>query len=114
MANIAQSRGRRIGIIAGAGALPFAVANTIRARGEVPLLLGLKGYCDAAAMVGWPHHWIALGQFGRVFALLRAEGCRDVMAIGSMVRPAVRELRLDFQTLRMMPSLIGAFRGGDN
>ena len=72
MANIAQNPGRRIGIIAGAGTLPFAVASAIRARGEVPVLFALRAYCDAAALIGWPHHWVALGQFGRLFALLRA------------------------------------------
>jgi DUF1009 family protein len=45
---------------------------------------------------------------------MQAEHCREMVPIGSLIRPALRELRLDFKTMRMMPALIGAFRGGDD
>jgi DUF1009 family protein len=114
MATVNQGSGRRIGIIAGGGSLPFAVADAIAARGDEPVLFGFRGFCDPVAIAARPHYWIALGQLGRTFSLLRSEHCREVMAVGSLVRPALRELRLDFQTVRMMPALIAAFRGGDN
>jgi UDP-2,3-diacylglucosamine hydrolase len=114
MATVDQRGSRRIGIIAGAGTLPFAVASAIAARGDVPVLFGLRGYCDPVSISRWQHHWIAIGQFGRLFSLLRSETSGDVTAVGSLVRPAVREIRLDFQTLRIMPALFAAFRGGDN
>ena len=36
------------------------------------------------------------------------------MFIGALVRPALSEIRLDWKTLRAMPSVLKAFRGGDD
>lgn len=106
--------GAAVGIVAGGGALPAAVARSLERQGRRPVLLAIKGFCDPAAVAGRAHHWVALGQIGRLVQLLRRERCRDVVAVGSLIRPALSELRLDWQTLRLMPSLIRAFRGGDD
>ncbi len=103
-----------VGIIAGGGALPDAVARSLEARGRRPVVLAIRGSCDPATVSGRAHHWIALGQFGRLMRLIRREQCRDVVTVGSLVRPALSELRLDWLTLRVMPSLIRAWRGGDD
>jgi DUF1009 family protein len=55
-----------------------------------------------------------VGQFGAFCRLARREGCRDVVFIGSMVRPAIRQIRPDFKTLRLLPRIFGIFRGGDD
>jgi DUF1009 family protein len=101
-------------IVSGSGSLPFAVADSLIARGQAPVLFGIKGFCDARRITAYRHHWIALGQLGRALRLLRAERCRDVMFIGGVVRPALSEIRLDFGTLRVTPRILAAFRGGDN
>lgn len=103
-----------VGIISGSGTLPFAVADALIAKGEAPVLLGIRGYCDAERLARYRHHWIALGQLGRLTRLLRAEHCRDIVFIGGLVRPALSEIRLDFGTLRVTPRILAAFRGGDD
>ena len=103
-----------VGIVAGGGVLPAAVAHALEARGRRPVLLAIRGYCDQATVSGRVHHWIALGQFGRLMRLLRQEGCHEVVSVGSLIRPALSELRLDWQTVRLLPALVGAFRGGDD
>jgi DUF1009 family protein len=102
------------GIVSGSGALPFAVADSLLAKGRTPIIVGVKGFCDPERITRYRHHWIALGQLGRLTRLLRAERCRDVMFIGGLVRPALSEIRLDFGALRVTPRIIAAFRGGDN
>jgi DUF1009 family protein len=106
--------GASIGIVAGGGTLPAAVARSLEAQGRRPVIFAIKGYCDPATVAGRSHHWVALGQIGRMTRLLHSEQCRDVVSIGSLVRPALSELRLDWHTLLLMPSLIRAFRGGDD
>jgi len=103
-----------VGIVAGGGTLPAAVARSLEAQGRRPVMFAIKGYCDPTTVAGRAHHWVALGQIGRLTRLLRSEQCRDVVSVGSLVRPALSELRLDWQTLLLMPSLIRAFRGGDD
>jgi DUF1009 family protein len=103
-----------IGLIAAGGVLPFAVADSLIARGVSPVFFALRGVCDPAQVARFRHHWISIGQLGRLAKLLRAENCRDLVFIGALVRPALSEIRLDWKTMRAMPSVLKAFRGGDD
>jgi DUF1009 family protein len=103
-----------IGVIAGAGSLPFAVADSLLAQGIRPVIFAIRGFCDPLRVASYPHHWIALGQVGRLMRQLRSEQCRDVVFIGALVRPALSEIRLDWGTLRVIPKIAAAMRGGDD
>jgi DUF1009 family protein len=103
-----------VAVIAGSGVLPFAVVEALQARGIRPVLFAIRGFCDPARVADLPHHWVALGQFGRLTRLMRMEGCGDVVFIGALVRPALSEIRLDWGTLRVLPALAAAMRGGDD
>jgi UDP-2,3-diacylglucosamine hydrolase len=103
-----------VGVIAGGGAMPFAVADSLKARGLDPVLFALKGACDPLAAERFRHHWISVGELGRTIKLLRAEKCRDLVFIGTLVRPALSEIRLDWGTLRVLGRIWSAFRGGDD
>jgi DUF1009 family protein len=103
-----------VGLIAAGGVMPFAVADSLIARGINPVLFALKGACDPAAVVRFRHHWISIGQFGRAEKLFRTENCRDLVFIGTLVRPALSEIRLDWGTLRVIGRVWAAFRGGDD
>lgn len=103
-----------VGIVAGSGVLPFSVAELLRARGIAPFLFAIRGFCDPERVAQYPHHWVALGQVGRLMRLMRSEGCRDIVFIGGLVRPALSEIRLDWGTLRAIPAIAAALRGGDD
>ena len=103
-----------VGVIAGGGAMPFAVADQIAARGIKPVIFALRGACDPVEVERFRHHWISVGQLGRATKLFRDEGCRDLIFIGTLMRPALSEVRLDFKTLRLLGNVIRAFRGGDD
>ncbi len=103
-----------VGVIAGGGSLPFAVAESLRRRRIDPVILAIRGFCDPVRLQSYRHHWIAVGQFGRIAKLLNQERCVDVVALGTLVRPAFAELRMDWLMLRSIPRLLRAWRGGDN
>jgi UDP-2,3-diacylglucosamine hydrolase len=103
-----------VGLIAAGGVLPFAVADSLAARHITPIFFALKGVCDPAQVRRFQHHWISIGQIGRAKRLLRAENCRDMIFIGTLVRPALSEIRLDWETIRVIRSVWAAFRGGDD
>lgn len=103
-----------VGLIAAGGVMPFAVADSLIARGIHPVLFALRGACDPVAVERFQHHWISLGQVGRAVKLFRAENCRDLLFIGTLIRPALSEIRLDWATIRIMGRVWAAFRGGDD
>jgi UDP-2,3-diacylglucosamine hydrolase len=102
-----------LGIICGGGSIPLAVAEAASRRGRRVVLFALRGWADPA-VERYPHHWIALGQLGRLFRLARTAGCRDLVFIGSLLRPTVSQIRLDWMTVRLLSRMLAAFRGGDD
>jgi UDP-2,3-diacylglucosamine hydrolase len=103
-----------VGVIAGGGTMPFAVADSLTARGIAPVVFALKGACDPVAVARFRHHWISVGQVGRATKLFRSEGCRDLIFIGTLQRPALSEIRLDWGTIRVLGKVMVSFRGGDD
>jgi DUF1009 family protein len=103
-----------LAIICGGGSLPFAVADAALRAGRGIVMFALRGFADPARVEAYPHHWGRLGEFGRFCRLARHEGCRDVVFIGSAVRPAIRHLWPDLGAARLMPRIVRMFRGGDD
>ncbi len=103
-----------LAVICGGGSLPLAVADFVAAHGRKVLLFPLRGAADARAYAERPHHWIHPGQFGKFARIARAAGCRDLVLIGSLVRPSLWQIRPDWQALLALPEIARAFRGGDD
>jgi DUF1009 family protein len=103
-----------LGIISGGGALPFAIADSVIGRGRPVVLFALNGVTDAARVTGYRHRWVKVGQGGKLIREMRAEGCRDIVFIGNLVRPPIWKVGLGFDTLKMLPTIISIFRGGDD
>ncbi|MGH6671863.1 MAG: LpxI family protein [Xanthobacteraceae bacterium] len=103
-----------IAIVCGGGSIPGAVAEAIIRSGRRPVMLAIRGWADRKLVERYTHHWIAVGQAGRLFRLAKAEHCRDAVFIGTLGRPALRQIRLDLRTIWMMPRIIRAFAGGDD
>jgi len=103
-----------LALICGAGTLPLAVADFVSARGRQVLLFPLHGIAKPEDYAGRPHTWVRIAQFGTFARAARAAGCHELVLIGSLVRPAFWQLRFDLTTLRLVPRIAAAFRGGDN
>ncbi|HZP70505.1 MAG TPA: UDP-2,3-diacylglucosamine diphosphatase LpxI [Pseudolabrys sp.] len=103
-----------LALICGGGTLPLAVADSVAGRGRDVVLFALRGHAEPALVARYPHRWLRVGQFGAFTKLARAAGCRDVVLIGALVRPSLWSLRPDLLALKSLPTIIRAYRGGDN
>lgn len=103
-----------LALVCGGGSLPMAVADSVRSRGRQVLLFPLRGAADPAAVSRYPHHWIYVGQGGKIKRIARAAGCRDIVFIGSLVRPSIWQIRPDLTVVTELPRIVAAFRGGDD
>jgi DUF1009 family protein len=110
----AAQAGAPLAMICGGGSLPLAVADSVAARGRKVLLFPLRGAADPKDFAGRDHTWVHLGQFGTVARIARANGCRDIVCLGSVVRPSLWRLWPDLFTLKVLPQVVKAFRGGDD
>jgi len=110
----ATAGGEPLAVICGGGSFPGAVAEAIVRRGRRPVMFPVRGWADPNVVQRYTHHWVALGQAGRLFRLARAEHCREAVLIGTLLRPALTQLRPDWYMLRLMPRIAAVFRGGDD
>lgn len=107
-----QERGC-LGIIAGGGVLPLTIAEAVTAAGRPVHILGLSQLADPR-IERFSHSWIRWGQIGRMLRILRVHGCKDIVIIGGVRRPRLRDLRIDFGAVRNAYVLWQLTRGGDD
>jgi DUF1009 family protein len=102
-----------LGLIAGGGDLPRAVAESARADGRPVFVVALRGMCGDWAEE-FPHDWVSLGEPGRALKSLGGSGARDVLLAGKVERPKFAELKLDAKGVMILPRVIAAARQGDD
>ncbi len=100
-----------LGIIAGGGELPFAIAESARDAGRGVFVVALS----ADKWVGaYPHERISLGEIGKLLKALHTAGCEEVVMAGKLARPKFRDVKLDAKALLVAPRIIAAARKGDD
>lgn len=105
----------RIAIIAGGGALPIAVARTLAARGERPLVALVTGEASAADFAGIETFDVAVEDLGPLMARLRKEAVQRVVLAGSIERrPRLLSLRWSLRVLKSLPRVVAGLRSGDD
>src|SRR5215468_10424127 len=114
MSGTGAAPGDPLAIICGAGNMPYRVADAVMGRGRRVVLFALIGWADPTQVSRYQHYWARIGQLGRLRRIARQEGCRDVVLIGALTRPAIAQLRFDLTTLMFLPRIIRAFAGGDD
>lgn len=102
-----------LGIIAGAGRFPLAIAHAARAQGRPVFAILLKGIAGPE-LETFPHVRLGIGRFGAILAAARGAGCRDLVFIGSLVRPNLWTTVPDLSALMVIPELVQLYRGGDD
>lgn len=110
----AASQDVPLALVCGGGSLPLAVAEFAAARGRKVMLFPVRGAAKASDFTNRPHYWLYPGQIGKFTRIARAAGCREVAFIGSLVRPALWQIRPDLAALMLLPRIAAAFRGGDD
>jgi DUF1009 family protein len=102
-----------VAIICGGGAFPGAVADAVSKRGRSVYLFLLRGYADPA-LERYPHEWAKLGSLAKFVRSSRKHGANELVIIGSVVRPRLSQIGLDWRSALLIPRLAKMFLGGDN
>jgi len=103
----------KLGIISGGGGLPSDVARAAIADGRAVHLLGIYGEADEE-ISSFPHSWFKWGEVGKLFSILKAENCREVVIIGHVTRPDLSQIRMDLGALKLLPFIMKLKSGGDD
>ena len=101
----------RLGIVAGGGDVPGRILEACEKAGREVFILGLEGQADPETLDA--DAWIRLGEAGRGIELLRAAAVEELIMVGWVTRPSLRQLRPDLRTARFLAK-IGKSALGDN
>ena len=104
----------KLGLVAGGGDLPVALAEACTAAGRPLFVLRLRGFADPAPLARFPGADVGIAELGRIFDLLRREGCSAVCLAGQVKRPDFAALKPDLRGLRSLPAALAAARKGDD
>ncbi|MBN9569254.1 MAG: UDP-2,3-diacylglucosamine diphosphatase LpxI [Alphaproteobacteria bacterium] len=102
-----------LGIVAGGGDLPRAVAVAARDGGRGVFVLALAGlagdWVDAFA-----HERASVGEAGKIVRALGKHDCHDVLLAGQVDRPRIGAMKLDAKGALLMPRVAAAALQGDD
>ncbi len=103
----------KLGIIAGGGDLPAALARFCLESERPYFIVAFEGQTDPDLVADKPHGWFRLGAAGEAIDRLKKEGVAEVVMAGPMKRPSLAELKPDLWTLKTL-SKIGFSSLGDD
>jgi DUF1009 family protein len=107
-----MARWRKLGVVAGGGALPKRIADGRLARGEAVHVVRLAGWADDAMMV-YPGETIGVAEVGKVVRSLRNAGCDALVMAGTVGRPDFKTLLPDWRGAALLTKVISAASKGD-
>ncbi|WP_428378128.1 LpxI family protein [Lichenicoccus sp.] len=103
-----------LGILAGGGPLPGQVAAAALRAGYRVFIVGFADFAEPSVIAPWPHEVIRLAAAGQILAALRRQRCRELVLIGPVRRPSLRDLRPDAEGTRILARIGRSLFGGDD
>jgi hypothetical protein len=101
-------RVKKLGLIAGSGELPVAVAAEARAAGYTVIAIGLEPLADKAlASVADEIQWINVGKLGAIIDVLKKSGVKEAVMAGKVPKSLLYKSRIvpDLRAVRLLFSL---------
>ena len=102
----------KLGLIAGGGGLPLALADHCLEAGRPYFVIRLRGFADAATEAH-PGDTAGIAEIGRIVKLARDAGCEALCFAGLVRRPDFSALKPDMRGLAWLPGAVLAARKGD-
>jgi len=103
----------KLGLIAGGGALPLAIAARCEAEERPVFVVRLTSFADAH-LARYPGQELGMAEIGKVLTALKNAGCGAVCFAGTVSRPDFKALKPDFKGAILLPSIIAAAAKGDD
>ncbi|MCK6103026.1 UDP-2,3-diacylglucosamine diphosphatase LpxI [Brevundimonas sp. EYE_349] len=103
----------KLGLIAGGGDLPQAVAQRCEAEGRAVYVVRLDGFAGPH-LARWPGDDFGMAQIGAILKALKAQKCGAVCLAGIVSRPDFKTLKPDFKGATLLPGIVAAAAKGDD
>ncbi len=102
----------KVGILAGGGELPGRLVRACREADRGVFVITFEGQDQPDDLFGADHACHGVGAISKTIKRLRSEGCEQLVMAGNLRRPALKSIKLDFRSAKLLPKL--ARIGGDD
>lgn len=103
----------KLGLIAGGGELPHAIARRCEVEGRAVFVVRLAGFADAH-LERWPGATFGIAEIGGILQALKREKCTTVCLAGTVNRPDFKRLKPDLKGATVLPGIVAAATRGDD
>ncbi|HEX3406849.1 MAG TPA: DUF1009 domain-containing protein, partial [Caulobacteraceae bacterium] len=103
---------RKLGLIAGGGGLPLALAEHCQRTGRPYFVIRLRGFAEPP-LDAHPGEVAGIAEIGRIVRLARDARCDALCFAGIVRRPDFAALKPDMRGLTWLPGAAMAARSGD-
>lgn len=113
MPAVPESSITRLGIIAGGGSLPGQLLHACDKKGIETFVVAFDEHTDPAILKDRRYLLTRLGAAGLIINTLKSQNIRDLVFIGTIRRPSLKEMRPDMRTLKFFARLATRALGDD-
>ena len=105
----------KLGVIAGGGELPARLIQSCKETGREFFVIAFEGQTAPAIFSSddVPHAWVRLGAAGKTLQLLRDAAVEEVVMVGAIKRPSLKDLRPDMWATKFFATSGAATLGDD-
>ncbi len=104
---------KHLGIVAGGGTLPRRLLEACDEDGIEPFIVAFDGQTDLSILQDRKYMVTRLGAAGLIINTLKSHCIRDLVFIGTIRRPSLKEMRPDLRTLKFFSRLVTRAIGDD-
>ncbi len=104
---------KKIGLLAGSGALPHAVIAGAIDSGYDVFVVALDGFGEVSSF-SQPAQLFRIGELGRLLKTLKREKCTHVVMAGQINRPDFKKIKPDLGGMKYLPKALAAAAKGDD
>lgn len=99
-----------IGLIAGEGSLPKVLIKQFNRKKINFCLLNLT----SKKITKKNSYNLCITEISKIIKILKQNNCREVIMVGKVTRPSLKNFRMDFLTIKLLPKIIYNLKKGDS
>ena len=96
----------KIGIISGGGELPINIGKSILKKNYRICFFYIKGYSSKDKYNDYENVEITIESFSKILILLKERKIDQIVMAGSIIRPSLKEINFDFNTLGLIKNFL--------
>lgn len=104
---------KKLGIIAGKGALPQKIYEYCKAN-KIECFIAYISEQDEDSIISKNSHFFKIGEVGKILKFFKQHKCNDLILAGSLKKPNFKKIKIDFKGFILLGKILRNKLAGDN